>query len=319
VNEEICQTFDLVDVCILYSHHAWASATALAARAAKRNPSFRVPRFSVAGHGVDVADFFPLHGSPDGHFTDEGRAAARRLLFRDRPELHRAFLVLNANRFYPRKRLDLTVAGFAEFARSHPNAYLYLHLGAVSPQQSASLHAQAAALGVADRVLINLHDPSGAPLSVERLNLLYNACDVGLTTAMGEGWGLASFEHAATGAPQIVPNHTTFMENWTGAAEMLRPVGREHIFYEFCDMFVVAPGDVALALGRIHDDIGYRQFMANAAYARSREIRYSWSAIGSKFGDLLDQAMAEPFLSLGHEKERTAPRGTRLASPAWAG
>ena len=32
--------------------------------------------------------------------------------------------------------------------------------------------------------------------SVERLNLIYNACEVGINTSTGEGWGLVSFEHA---------------------------------------------------------------------------------------------------------------------------
>ena len=30
----------------------------------------------------------------------------------------------------------------------------------------------------------------------EALNLIYNACDVGINTANGEGWGLVPFEHA---------------------------------------------------------------------------------------------------------------------------
>jgi D-inositol-3-phosphate glycosyltransferase len=299
VNNEIAQTLDLVDVCILYTQDARSSVVALCAQAAERNPALRTPHLYVVGHGVDTSDFFPLRGSPDGHFTsdgraaaNEGRAAAKRRLFPEQPELHTAFLVLNANRAYQRKRLDLTIAGFAEFARSHADAYLYLHTGPTSSQQSEQLRALIAESGVAGQVLLNTLNPSGASLPIEHLNLLYNACDVGLTTAMGEGWGLVSFEHAATGAPQIVPDHTSFTENWTGAAEMLPPVGREHIFYELADMFVVSPHDVALALERLHDNCSYRQRMAKAAYARATEPRYLWSKIGRRFGDLLDHSLA---------------------------
>jgi len=46
---------------------------------------------------------------------------------------------------------------------------------------------------------------ASAGLDDRELNLLYNACDVGLNTASSEGWGMVSFEHAATGAAQIVP------------------------------------------------------------------------------------------------------------------
>jgi D-inositol-3-phosphate glycosyltransferase len=291
VKEEIARILDLVDVCILYTEQACASVAALCARAAQRNPALRLPRLFVVGHGVDTSDFFPLHGGPDGHFTSDGRAAAKRILFPDRPELHNAFLVLNANRAYQRKRLDLTITGFAEFARTRADAYLYLHTGPISSQQSDQLRALVASAGVAERVLLNTLDPNGSPLAIEQLNLLYNACDVGLTTAMGEGWGLVSFEHAATGAPQIVPDHTSFTENWAGAAEMLPLVGREHIFYELADMFVVSPVDVARALARMYDNCAYRQQMANVAYARATDPRYRWSNIGCRFGDLLESSL----------------------------
>lgn len=287
-DDAIGETLDLVDTCILYTEHARSSAAASCARAAERNPELRTPRLRVAGHGVDTSDFFPLHGSPDGHFTSEARIAARRLLFPDRPELHTAFIVLNANRAYHRKRLDLTIDGFARFARAHADAYLYLHTGPLSAEEGARLRALITASGVAERVLVNIVG-AGSPLPVEDVNLLYNACDVGLTTAMGEGWGLVSFEHAATGAPQIVPDHTSFTENWTGAAEMLPPVEREHIFFELADMFVVSANDVARSLARLHDDAEYRRRMANAAYDRVMEPGYRWSAIGRKLGDLLDQ------------------------------
>ena len=66
---------------------------------------------------------------------------------------------------------------------------------------------------------------NGESLTEQQINLLYNACDVGINTSMGEGWGLISFEHGATGAAQIVPAHTSFIENWTGAADLLRVIG----------------------------------------------------------------------------------------------
>ena len=38
----------------------------------------------------------------------------------------------------------------------------------------------------------------------ELLNHIYNACDVGINTAIGEGFGLCNFEHAYLEKPQIV-------------------------------------------------------------------------------------------------------------------
>ena len=39
-----------------------------------------------------------------------------------------------------------------------------------------------------------------------RLNLLFNACDVGINTSMGEGWELVSFEHGGAARPKSFPN-----------------------------------------------------------------------------------------------------------------
>jgi glycosyltransferase involved in cell wall biosynthesis len=36
------------------------------------------------------------------------------------------------------------------------------------------------------------------------VNSFYNACDYGINTANGEGFGLCQLEHLATGAPQVV-------------------------------------------------------------------------------------------------------------------
>ena len=68
---------------------------------------FGVEAVNVIPHGVDTQVFFPLN-----------RQHARQALFPDRPELQDAFIVLNANRNVLRKRVDLTIEGFASFAQS---------------------------------------------------------------------------------------------------------------------------------------------------------------------------------------------------------
>ncbi len=40
-------------------------------------------------------------------------------------------------------------------------------------------------------------------LSDRDVNVLYNACDIGLNTTAGEGFGLCQIEHVALGAPQV--------------------------------------------------------------------------------------------------------------------
>lgn len=40
-------------------------------------------------------------------------------------------------------------------------------------------------------------------ISDKDINILYNACDIGLNTCEGEGFGLCQIEHAAVGHPQV--------------------------------------------------------------------------------------------------------------------
>jgi D-inositol-3-phosphate glycosyltransferase len=287
-NDEICKTLEMVDACILYTEDARDNLTEIYSQAMQKSAGYHMPRLYVAGHGVDTSRFFPLRNES----SDGSRSIAKRALFPDRPELHNSFMVLNANCIYLRKRLDLTIKGFAEFTAPCPDSYLYLHTGQASAQQLSELKEMIDDSGIGERILFNTLTPDLSRLPLKDLNLLYNACDVGLTTAMGEGWGLTAFEHAATGAPQIVPDHTSFAENWTGAAEMMPITGREYIFYELADMFTVSPGDVAAALERMYANKAYRAQMAQAAYERATDARFRWEHVGSKFRSIVEETLA---------------------------
>ncbi len=165
----------------------------------------------VIPHSVDTNTFYPLSMT---------KAEIRAALFPDRPELHDAFIILNANKNVERKRIDLSINAFAEFLKTgNRNAYLYLHMSAVD--MGVDLRRQIKALDIEDYVLFP-DDPKEKPaVSDEQLNLIYNACDVGVNTCQGEGWGLVAFEHAAAGKCQVVPNHTACRELWGGAGILI--------------------------------------------------------------------------------------------------
>ncbi len=201
---------------------------------------------AVIPHGVDTATFAP-----------GDRAAARRALGLD-PD---AFYVLNANRNIGRKRIDRTLHAFATLARDRPAARLYLHMGA--RDGGVDVHALSAQLGIADRIDLTPCPGRRPHVDDERLNLIYNACDVGVNTAAAEGWGLVAFEHAATGAPQVVPAVGGAAEAWGDAAVVLDP----------------APGPVAAALARLHDDPDERARLGECARAHAASARFAWPAI----------------------------------------
>lgn len=134
-----------------------------------------------------------------------------------------AFVVLNLNRNQPRKRWDHTMMAFAELVRrQYELATKATRDGKPAPRPVRLMIATAidgfwnlgevyenelrmkgvpAPYGQA--CLISLTKPQ--QMSDRDINILYNACDVGINTCEGEGFGLCQIEHAAVGHPQVCP------------------------------------------------------------------------------------------------------------------
>jgi glycosyltransferase involved in cell wall biosynthesis len=131
-----------------------------------------------------------------------------------------AFAILNLNRNQPRKRWDHTMMAFANVV------HRYYQLTQEKPKEThRPLRLVIATMvnGFWDLMELFEHELKllGVPLEFGKqciiavakpqqmsdgdINVLYNACDVGINTCEGEGWGLCQSEHAAVGCPQIAP------------------------------------------------------------------------------------------------------------------
>jgi glycosyltransferase involved in cell wall biosynthesis len=244
-------------------------------------------RVAILPHGVDTDVFSPLGGV--ARPSAERRLAARRAAFPDRPELWSGFLVLNANRNHARKRLDITLRGFAAFARGKPpDVRLYVHWSA--ERTGVNVPRTARALGIEDRVITPDHRDG---VATPGLNLLYNAADVGVNTSTGEGWGLPAFEHAATAAAQVVPAHSACGELWRDAA-LLLPVQHTMSLAGVVEGGEVSPLDLAAALERLHADPELRAAMALAAHRRACSDAYQWDGIAGAWHAWLSEVEARP-------------------------
>ncbi|MEM9556484.1 MAG: glycosyltransferase [Acidobacteriota bacterium] len=313
---DIALARDLAALDRLVAYGAYGRGVLERAFAAADVPS---PPWTEIAHGVDLETFRPLathaDGSPD---RAQSRQIARRRLrgllrplpaegesWNDRPiDLDEAFLVLNANRNQPTKRIDLSVEGFERFLRSDrtsgsaEHAWLVLHMA--NARRRPGEITLVDRLGIRDRVLTTLEPSTDGGATREtghphfddaKLNLLYNACNVGLNTSEGEGWGLVSLEHGAVGAPQVVPDHSACAELWQGHALLLdtetesagegyRQAGR-----------TVTATSVADALGRLHADAALRHRLGAAAVAVARRPAYRWPAIGAQWRRLLAELL----------------------------
>lgn len=100
---------------------------------------------------------------------------------------------------------------------------------------------------------------------------------------------MVSFEHAATGAAQIVPRHTSLAELWEGAAEFVEPTIKLTYPGNLTDANIVTPEGVAAALQRLYGDGEYRQALATAAFRNARRQEFNWDSIAAQWRKLFDE------------------------------
>jgi len=137
------------------------------------------------------------------------------------------FMVLNLNRNQPRKRWDTTLIAWVEFVERHYNVNvtktiskndckinkhtsrpIKLVIGTSLDSYwdlmdiiETEVKFRKVPLDYVKNTIITVNAPQ--QLSDRDINILYNACDVGLNTADGEGFGLCGFEGLAIGKAQI--------------------------------------------------------------------------------------------------------------------
>src|SRR5918912_3967224 len=177
-----------------------------------------------------------------------------------------------------------SIEGFAVFAADKPaNVRLCLHHAIMDAASEQRVVSSIRRCGLGERVSLN---PLGSRIvNDEELNLLYNACDVGINTSMGEGWGLVSCEHGAAGAAQIVPDHTGCAELWRGRGELIPPARSYVPEFSPLEMEEVSPEGVARALEALYRDPARRQELSRAA--TEQNPAHSWQAITRQFDDLI--------------------------------
>lgn len=284
-NEENAAALEHADRVIAYTEFGRAQFEEAFDRLRARDPARTFPPVDIIPHGVDRARFFPFPELVGAGFASAARAAAKRTVFGDQPDIDGSFVVLNASRLDKRKRVDLTVRGFARFAAGKPpNVRLCLHHAIMDDASERDLRSWIQQCGLTERVFLN---PLGSRIVADdELNLLYNASDVGINTSMGEGWGLVSCEHGAAGAAQIVPDHTACAELWRGRAELIPPARTYIPDFSVLEMGEVSEEGVARALEVLYREPSRRQELSRAAVAVAHNPAHSWDVITGQFDRL---------------------------------
>jgi D-inositol-3-phosphate glycosyltransferase len=246
--------------------------------------SVDAPPSSVIPHGLDREAFGPLVPGD----LSRSRSVAKARLFPAEPRFQDSFVVLNANRNQPRKRIDITLRAFSEFARGKPdNVHLYLHMG--RKDLGWDVITLAERFGIADRLIMSTSGDQLPALSDEQLNLVYNACEVGLNTCAAEGWGLVAFEHASCGGAQIMPAVGPLPALWGNAAVLVEPALVCTPPGHVTDFHLVQPSDVARVLERLYTQPDELEELSCRGLQCASDSSLSWRTIGATWSHLVVQ------------------------------
>tara|TARA_R110000772_G_scaffold153723_2_gene264685 strand:+ start:145 stop:1368 length:1224 start_codon:yes stop_codon:yes gene_type:complete len=235
---------------------------------------------SIIPHGTDFAKFFPI--DPLECRKELGVPAD-------------TFIVFNGNRNQPRKRIDLTIKGFIEFAKDKPDARLWLNMGAkdMGWELIPLFKRVARDIGydpAGKLILTSPHFSTHNCLPIEQLNKVYNSVDIGLNTCIGEGWGLVNTEHAAAGVAQVVPDHTSLKEIFNdipridcNGSETDRNYGLERLLPD--------PSSVADILNYYYEDRNALKAAGNWCYERIHEKQFTWPVITKKLLRIVSEVL----------------------------
>lgn len=255
--------FDIVSKIVVYTRFAYDEVMKVCP----------VENISIIPHGTDLNTFRQL--SPD-------RKTSRQTVFSQKPEYSDAFIVLNANRNQERKRYDLTIKGFQLFAEDKPkNVMLYCHCGI--KDVGWDIVKLTTRYNVDDRLILTNVNPGIQNIPADRLNLIYNACNVGINTSVGEGWGLTATEHAATGAVQVVPDHSACKELFEDCGVLI-PVSHTHVNKEvLTEGGIVTPEDVARSLNYVYNNIDIYNELSKKSLEKFSDDKFSWNYITKNY------------------------------------
>ena len=255
---------------------------------------------AVIPHGVTPGQFYPM---------DRNECRRKLGLKED------IFIVFNGNRNQFRKRQDITIKAFAKFAVNKPEAQLYLHMGLKDQGWDLmgvfAREMSKVGLDPNGRIIMTTQSDGPPNVSVEMLNTIYNACDVGVNTCKGEGWGLVNFEHAACGVAQVVPDHTSCKEIFENYGELIRC---DHVDVDTNyarEMPCPSSDHLAEILEDLYHDRTYREHVGERCRERVMDTQFSWDTVASQFGGIFEEVLSQEPEPVAKPKEKRKERKDR--------
>jgi glycosyltransferase involved in cell wall biosynthesis len=234
----------------------------------------KVESYNVIPHGVDLTSFFPM-----------SKKASKKHLGLPPSK----FVVGYVARNQSRKRQDLTIRGFSEFAKDKDDVLLVLH-GTRDDPNGWDLRQLAEYYGMSSKLILTHENYESQVASIEELNHIYNAMDVSVNTGGGEGWGLPPMESAATRTAQVMPNWSATKEIWEGSGELIDVISVRHEPSKInTEQAVIDTHHFATILSELYEDRNKLDTIAEQCYQVSQKQEYKWENVGKKFEEVFEQ------------------------------
>jgi len=266
------------DKLVLYTQWAEEEVSNAIKKYTQNKSVTSIPALSHIYHGVDASFFTPA--------TIPGKAALKESIF-EVAGADRAIFLLNANRYSERKDIDTTLLAFSKaLSFLKKPVYLCLHMPGTDNIWLTHVNNKVQAAGLSGNVILN---PFGNDYATnEQLRNLYRACDIGINTSLGEGWGLISFEHAACGAAQLVPGHTAPAEIWKDAGIVISTSSPVQLTTSPFQMYKLNDKDMTQQMVKLVNDETY---LAQVSENCSRHIagsQFNWDIIARQWKNLFE-------------------------------
>jgi len=207
------------------------------------------------------------------------------------------FIVNVTDRNQIRKRIDLAFYYFAEWVNNtNKPVTVRLHYHGGMEDEGWNLFQLAEALGIKDRLIIsapNITAHSGIPL--ELMPWFYAPADVGLSTTMGEGWGLTTHERMAMKIPMIVPKFSALGEWANGGVHYTDISDIPYFNIRSLNTRGGIPERQSTidALEKMYSDKTYREDIAQKGYDLATQPKFSWRNIALQFNSVFLESIKE--------------------------
>lgn len=245
-----------------------------------KNAGLQLDKTSIIPHGVDLTDFPRMN---------KKTARAKLPVLKDD-----WFVVGCVNRNQPRKRLDLALEYFADFAKDKPDTVKFYYHGALQDVGWDILQL-ADYYGIGSRMIItdpNMTTAVGVPYDF--LRYIYNSFDIQVSTTLGEGWGLTQMEGMACGIPQIIPEWSALAEWAHDGALFVECTTRQANSGGLNTIGGIADKDQFIAaMNKMYYDTNERQRIGQAGYDLVHQPQFLWKNVADQFDTVFKKVMLQ--------------------------